>query len=219
MALSTYTELQASLKVYAKRSSLDVTDAITLAHKRIINGAGEPGEQFYSQALRLDLMLTSTEVTLLAADTSVSLPSGYLEMAAPPYIELTNGRQQLVYVPPSQTLLRADGTADQYPIQYTIKGRAMRFANAPGADVDINLDIYSLPALSADNLTNLVLTNHPDCYLFGALVEIAILTKNWAEAQSYFQRYVSAVHGAQLNDDKAQYAGGLLTITPDTETP
>ncbi len=219
MGLASYTELQDSLKVYAKRSGLETADVITLAHERIINGSGMPGDQYFSEALRLRTMLDTATITLSSSATTAALPSGFLEFAAPPYISLSNGRQQLNYVPPTQMLLGADGSADAYPDTYTIIGNFMQFANAPGADVSITGNFYKLSALSANNLTNVVLTNHPGCYLFGAMLEVSIRIKAWEEAQLYFQRYLSSAHGAQFNNDKAEYSGGTLVIQPDTCTP
>lgn len=75
------------------------------------------------------------------------------------------------------------------PTMYARKGAKGVFINGGG---DIKGVVYQqIAALSDSNQTNWLLDQHPDVYLYGALVQAAIYTKD--DGSAYEAQYASAV--------------------------
>ena len=79
----------------------------------------------------------------------------------------TSGGVILTYVTPMQL---PDGGGP--PAHYTIIGNEMRLGPSPSGGCTVEIVYQSgVPPLSDSNPSNWLLAAHPDCYLFGSLVE------------------------------------------------
>lgn len=77
------------------------------------------------------------------------------------------------------------------PTMYARKGAKGVFFNGGG---DVQGVVYQkIPALSDSNLTNWLLDEHPGVYLYGALVQAAIYTKD--DPATYEGQYAGALSG------------------------
>lgn len=78
------------------------------------------------------------------------------------------------------------GNASGFPCYFTIFGSEIELAPTPDSAVTIEM-VYrqNIPALSATNTTNWLLTLAPDLYLYGALMEAAPYIKEDARIQTW----------------------------------
>ena len=202
MPITNYTELQDAIADFLNRDDLtariptfvDMAEASLnrdLRHWRNENRAIAPVNSRYS-ALPSDFV-EPIRMELSDDKTRVSLMSHY-EM---------------------QTQRQASADAQGKPLHYNItQGEIELF---PTPDVTYNLEMYyygKIPALSASNTTNVVLTNFPDAYLYGALIHTAPYlgddqrTQVWA---SLYQNTISAIN-RQSEGAKQGAVGRKITI-------
>lgn len=73
---------------------------------------------------------------------------------------------------------------------YTVLGSHLQFAPVPVSSETVQLTYYQRLTPIGENVTNWLLRNHPDAYLYGALCEAAIVTRDdtlLAMAEGKFQ--------------------------------
>jgi hypothetical protein len=189
MPLSNYTELQASVKLWGKRTDLDalIPDFIRLAETR----------------MNRDLTIRQGEVetTLVSVLNSrfISLPSDYA---------LPVGLWDLTYQPRNEV---TQTTADQLPIttatnipQYwAIDGNNIAFDCPANAVYSYSFRYVKDYALSVSAPTNDILTAHPDLYLFGTLHELAMYAFDDKNAGLWNQKYQAALESANSAESMA----------------
>ena len=145
------------------------------------------------------------------AGTIVTLPLDYHTLRA---LRLRgNPTVNLSYLPPEQ-LTAADGPC------YTIEGLTLRFASVldPAAEILITYQTGITP-LSPTVISNWLLQNHPDCYLFGVLAEGEGFIMNDERVGPVIARRDAAFASILEEDRHARYGGGKLVIRPDLVFP
>lgn len=185
MALSNNTELKAAVADWINRSDLttQIIDFIKLAEHRIAD----------------DLQETNilTDVTDITTDANFKdLPANF-KGAITAHLT-TDPKQTLDYKTPDQfDLIYASSTSGK-PKAYTIKDNDIYFAPLPDSSYTCRLTHYIYPDIATDT-TNTLLTNYPNLYLWGALVEAALFL-NDSEREAKFQaRYQQALNGARTS--------------------
>jgi len=157
MALSNYSGLQASVASWLNRSDLTsrIPDFITLAETRL------------NRTLRLRVMEEETAIPVAAGVRTFPLPTGFLEP-----LELWRPEGQLRvalrYLAPSQ--IEVDSLAGRVYF-WTITGANVEFERPTNQALSLTFRYLKSFALSDASPTNWLLTNHPDAYLAGALME------------------------------------------------
>lgn len=173
MALSTYTELQASLTRLSLRSDQadNWPDFIALAEAQM------------ERELRVRPMLLRADATI--DEEFDAFPDDMIEPVS--FILQTDPVWQLDYIAPeninqqkfSATVLRSEcaslfGSDPAPPKYYTVVGPQFQFFPAPEASYTGELTYYQrLPPL-VNNAQNWLLYRHPDAYLYGALVQYGL---------------------------------------------
>jgi hypothetical protein len=197
MALDTYSGLQTEVASYLGRS--DLTDKIktfvALAEKR------------FNRELRLRIMETKNDALVTVAGTSyVALPSDFREMRQ---VSVSgNLPTMLSYITPDQLTVRLADTGK--PDSYTVIGEKLYFAPVPDAVYTLSLTYYAaVAALSDAAPTNALLTNHPDIYLYGALVESGPYTRTTAPVETWANYLKEAMANATQADQKSRYTGQI----------
>lgn len=152
MAITSYTTLLSALANWNNRSDLTAQypDFIALA------------EAHFNRTLRVPDMEASVSQSVSAA--TVALPSDFLS-AREVYVDAAT---DIVLEPLTPWALRAAyPTADSgTPVAYTIKSENIVLAPPPSAATTLVLNYYQkIPALTASNETNWLITDHPDLYL------------------------------------------------------
>ena len=200
MSITSYTELQTAVGNWIHRSDLaaQIPDFITLAEV-MMNG---------------DLKSRSQEMRMtLTCDTSsrlITLPTDMLEMRRLTLMSADPVRV-LEYKSPEQLI--ADSTyitGAAMPDSFTVVAGSIEFNSIPDSAYPVEL-IYQqrLPALSNSNTTNWLLTNWPNAYLFGTLLQSAPYTQDTAQIEVWQRAYQDAIDTVNTID---WYSGSGLRV-------
>ncbi len=157
MALANYSDFKSSVATWLHRSDLtaSIVDFITMAEWRL------------ARDLRVAPLLTTSNVSVTAAASTATLPTGYIEMVN---VQISGGAE-LHYVPPD-TIDRVSGSA--VPWAYTIYGSNAVIAPSWTTGGTLVFTYFKKEtALSDSNTTNWYITNAPDALLYATLLEAA----------------------------------------------
>lgn len=172
MALSNYTELQASVAGWLARDDLTsrIPDFVTLAEAKFNRVLLHP---------KMETRTTLTVNTLAASPEFLDLPADFQTIRGVRLSGVT-GKPRLQFM--SQTQMEdyryATDNVTGQPVYFTIIGSQIELAPTPNQNYDVQV-IYrgNIPAL-ASNATNWLLTLAPDVYLYGTLLESAPYIQN-----------------------------------------
>ncbi len=158
-----------------------------------------------------------TELVLMPGRCVCPLPSNYLAVRTGAYYD-GNPINPLEYISPEQATI---GFNQQWPSQsnfFSIEGDAIWFVPAPDAAYNFVFPYYQkFGALSS--ATNWVMTNAPNVYLYGTLLEASIFMADWDNARTYHGLFLSACNGLQSQNSRDRHSGSTLTIRNDTGSP
>lgn len=187
MALTNYTQLQASVKAWSNRTDIDalIPDFIALAEVRIY-------AKFRAKLLTSDLSLP-----YLAAATSVSFPANFI--SAQSLYDTASGKTGRVEVVSADrfTELQVDPQLlNTSMTQVLVTGRELIFVTPPTQSGTIKGRYMTKePALSVAS-TNYILTNYPSLYLFSSMMEVADYLKDDGMLAKYQGRFDAALEEA-----------------------
>jgi len=197
MALSNYTELQASVLDWMVRAGQTgkVADWITLAEAR----------------LNRELGAVETDTTLTGVADSRRIDISALSMVQPIALFLAETGSDEVLIQPA-----TDGTFEYL----TTSGRPTRWAiDGTNIDFDRPLDSaypfrfrYRQRFALATSSTNWLLTNHPDVYLAASIVWGSAYNKNLADASAWKQLLDEAI--PSIKNSIAQSKRATLRVDP-----
>jgi hypothetical protein len=199
MAISTYTELKSAISDWLNRDDLTsvIPTFITLA------------EAGMERVLRTRHMLNRSTASI---DTQYSaFPADFLEVRS---VKLTS----VAPIQPMefQTMEAMDGldaksSAGGKPMYYSVVGNQLRVHPVPAGTYTAELAYYAkLDKLSDSVSTNWLLTQSPDAYLYGALMQAAPYLKDDERVPVWTTLYAAAVQAIQTADERAATAGGVL---------
>lgn len=218
-AITSYSAGQTWQFTAASANTSGVTCAISgLSARSVLKGSAlsalATGDIVSGQTVQL--YDDGTELVLMPGTATCALPTNYLAMRSI-YLDL-NPRIALDYLTPNElNKLYASSTTDQ-PQAYTIEGDTIRTAPQPDTAYYTVINYYQkFGALSS--ATNWLMTNTPNVYLYGTLLEAAIFFGMTDESQFYHGLYLSACDGLQLQDVRDRHSGSTLTIRNDTGNP
>lgn len=201
MAIGTYTELQAAVASWLKRSDLTsiIPDLIVLAEARI------------ARDLRIRAQITFATLSTVASQDYQSLPAGFLEIEN---ITLaTDIERTLTYETPEQLDARFPlGSGNGMPAAYSILGDRIYFGPCPDSVYSVKFTYYSRIAALSVTPTNWLLTNHPSIYLFATLAEAAPFTLEDQRAALWEAKYAADLEKLQSTDDESLRSGSVLRV-------
>ena len=215
MAIGTYAELQTAVANWLDRG--DLTDRI----KEFIGLA----EARMNRVLRLQLMVSIDTTTLGGAATLVAgtrdyaLPSGYLQMVD--FALTTDPITPLSYITPENMNRMWAGSQLGIPRAYTIISNnssgppvpTVRFGTSPAGAYTYSMMFYKkIEALGTGNTTEAMLTDNPDIYLYGALMEAEPFLMNDQRVQLWATAYKEAVANLQEQDNKDRHSGSAMRV-------
>ena len=189
MAITNYSTLQTAIANWLHRSDLTATipDFIALAESRINRVLSARGTE------------TESVLTATAHSEFVDLPADFgapivlwLESFAPRQELILKQASELNYSP-----------IESFPNFYAIKSNQIQFDRIASDNYPLRLRyLQNLDIATTD--TNYILTNHPDIYLYGALVEAASFIRDEAQSPVWQQKFENAVIEAQGSENSAK---------------
>ncbi len=199
MALTNYTELQASVADFLNRS--DLTDVIPDFIRMT--------EAELNRVLRTREMSVRTQGPI--SKQYVKLPVDFLGLRN---IELMTSPVTVLEYRNLQNLdahRALDATGK--PIYYSIMQNNIEFAPVPDSEYTLEIVYYqALPAL-ADNTTNWLLDSHPDIYLYGSLLQSAPYLQADERIGVWAGKFQQILEQLKTSDEKARFSGTTPTIT------
>jgi len=210
MALTTYTELKASLANWLNRSDLTTEigdDFIKLA------------EADFNSKLRVRAMIDQVSITVDAE--TVALPTDFLQIRDF-YILAGQTKTPLVYATPASMDATSGTSTSGRPSSFTILGDTVRFSPKPDATYTAVMNYFKkFPALTSSVSTNYILGSHPAIYLYGSLFHAANFLGgiNPQQVQTWQQMYATAMERLELNDREDEYNGSPLQVRTVTSVP
>lgn len=198
MTITTYDQLRASVASWLHRSDLtdQIKDFITLAESRL------------NRLLSLRDEEVETSMTAVPGSAYVALPADYSAPVSM-WLESWIPRRTLIFKPPAKLPYMPIAT---YPTYWTVKADRIQFDRLAQEAYPLTLRYTRKFALSATNQTNSLLTDYPDAYLFGALLESAPFIRDDGRLAMWQERFDRAVNEIQVQEDKSK---GIVTLGVD----
>jgi len=202
VALSNYTELQASIADFLNRSDLTsvIPDFITMC------------EAEFNRTLRVRDMSVRTRAPI--DSQYLKLPSDFIGMRN---IDLlTDPVTPMAYKNLQNLDIHRSAHSTGKPLYYSIMKDNLEFAPAPDGDYTIEIVYYQkIPALSADetNGVNWLLTDHPDAYLYGSLMHSAPYLQADERVGLWAGKYQQVIQQITSSDEKAKFSGSTPSVS------
>ena len=201
MAISTYTELKTAVANWLDRDDLTdrIPEFIALAEARM------------NRVLRLRMMEAKYTASTVGAQRNYALPTGYLQMRN--FQLNTSPITTLSYVSPEIFDRLWGGSTGGTPQFYTILANEIQLGPIPASVQTMEMLFYKkITALSGTNLTEQMLTDNPDIYLYGALLEAEPFIMNDERVSLWALGFEKAVASLQEQDDKDRHSGSALRV-------
>lgn len=195
MALSTYTELQASIASFLNRDDLDAVtpDFIALCEAQL------------QRDLKHWRMEKRADVTVDAR--FANLPADFV---APIRFQVgtTDAPLEPISVQDMHDRRAARNDNAGTPCYYAVVGEQFEFLPTPSESVTASLYYRaSIPVLSGGNPSNWVLANAPDVYLYGSLLHSAPYLQEDARVATWGAMYSQAVSQLNKQGEAGQFGG------------
>lgn len=156
-------------------------------------------------------MLKTATATMTAGDSTVGLPSDFLEMRDI-FVEATP-RISVSYMAPAAFTRDARATDSGRPVFYTMRGAEFEFAPIPDTNYTLQMIYYAKqPSLSSTVPSNAFMANCPDALLYAALGEAEPYLMNDARTGLWAQFYQNAIERLNDSNKESEYAGVPLTM-------
>jgi hypothetical protein len=201
MSYTSYSDLKTAIANYLARSDLtaQIPDFIRLSELRL------------RRDLRIRQMLKSVTTATVASDSTVELPSDFLEVRD--LVIVGNPPQPLNYFSPSAFTRNARSWESGKPLDYTVLANDFQLAPIPDTVYTVKMLYFAAPTfLSDSNTSNVFLANTPDVLLYGALLEAEPYLMNDARINTWGSMFDRALSSITRSDQQGQYSGVPLVI-------
>lgn len=198
MAIGNYPELQTAIAGWLHRSDLatKAPEFIALAESRL------------NRLLRLSVMESSEPVVAVTGSRFIAIPAGFIEPLAL-WIELASGRSELRFYQASALPV---SSSSGEPDCWTVDGVNIAFERPADQAYSLTLRMLKSFSLSDAQQTNWLLTNHPDLYLYGALIESAPYIRDDTRTAFWQERFDRALSEVQAKENRTR---SLATLSTD----
>ena len=202
MAISTFAELKTATANWLDRSDLTdrIPEFIALAEAR------------FNRNLRIrDMETVSTAISTVAGTREYDLPTGFVQMKE--FHLTTDPLTPLAYITPEMMSRIWAGSTKDKPEVFTIIADKVRLGPNPDAVYTTSMLYYkTFTALSASNTTSEMLTNNPDVYLYGTLLEAEPFIMNDQRVPLWLAAFEKAVNDIQNQDNRDRHSGSAMRV-------
>ena len=174
----------------------------------------ELAEANFNRVIRAPDMITKNDSFSIAGQYT-TLPTDTLEL-----IRIVGDLDPVIVLeylsPEDLSQLRAELTGTGRPHYFTLLGGSsnqLEVLRSPDATYTSSIVYYTrIPALTDSATSNWLLTNHPDIYLFGALVEAEPYLKNDERMPLWIARLAQALTDLRLQGERELYSGSSISM-------
>lgn len=210
MALNNYANLKAAIENWSKRNDLTnavsgIDDYIDIAESEMYRDEIDQRGSIVSRGLLLRDMqyragpttAPTTRFLALPSTDSSSNPIRFLKMRK---LKVTSGGvdYDVRYRSPEAMNVKSGTNIPKY---FTITSQ-IEFDRIPSGTIEMNY-YGTIKDLDSTNTTNIILTDHPDIYLHGALWALFKWARNWEEASMHYREFRRAITGANMRDRRS----------------
>jgi hypothetical protein len=214
MAIANYTDLVAAIAEWLARDDLTarIPDFVTLAEAKFNRLLEHP---------RMETRATLTVDTGATDPEFLDLPTDFQTMRSARLSGVT-GKPRLGFMTQTQMddyRYSIDNVSGQ-PVYFSVSGDQIELAPTPNEDYDVQL-VYraNIPALTASNTTNWLLTLAPDLYLYGSLLEASPYIQNDDRLAIWGTALQQVLEQLNNHGDRQSFNSGPSTITLPGVTP
>jgi len=199
MSLVNYSDLKTSVGAWLNRSDLTtvIPDFITLF------------EAEANRRLRVQEQVVRADATVDAQ--YVSLPGDFNEMQS--FYLKTSPARRLEFITVEELVKKkSEGySTSGKPRYFSIVGSTAEFLPAPSESFTAELVYFAkVAALSDTNTTNWLLTNHPDIYLYGSLMQSAPYLLDDDRLQVWSSMLEKFMTQIETSSEKKLFSSGVL---------
>ena len=213
MAIGTYAELQTAVANWLDRDDLTdrIPEFIALAEAKM------------NRNLRISLMENvSTAITMASGTRDYDLPTGFTGMKE--FHLTTSPIVALSYITPEMMNRVWAGSTKGKPQAFTLFSddgtRKIKIGPAPDSAYTTSmLYLKKIDNLSVTNTTEAMLTENPDIYLYGALMEAEPFLMNDARVQLWATMLQQVAKDLQDRDNFDRHSGSELRVMNTTGYP
>ena len=202
MAVGTFAELKTAAANWLDRSDLTdrIPEFIAFAEAR------------FNRVLRIrDMETVSTAISTAAGTREYSLPTGFVQMRE--FHLTTDPLTPLSYITPEMMSRIWAGSSRGKPEVFTVIADKVRLGPNPDAVYTTSMLYYKkITALSDSATTNDMLTNNPDIYLYGTLLEATPFIMADERIGLWLAAFEKAVNDVQNQDNKDRHSGSQLRV-------
>ena len=201
MAISNYSELQTAVANWLDRDDLTarIPEFIALAEAR------------FNRVLRLRSMEAKYTANTVAGQRNLALPTSYIQMRN--FQVNTSPLTTLSYVTPEIYDRLWGGSTSGTPKFYTILANEVSFGPIPASVQEVEMLFYKkFDNLSGSVATNWLITNAPDIYLYGSMLEAEPFIMNDERVQLWAAALERGVSDLQEQDNKDRHSGSALRV-------
>ena len=201
MAISNYTELKTAVANWLDRDDLGarIPEFIALAEAR------------FNRILRLRSMEAKYTANTVASQRNLALPTNYIQMRN--FQVNTSPLTTLSYVTPEIYDRLWGGSTSGIPKFYTILANEVSFGPIPATVMEVEMLFYKkFDNLSVTTTTNTLLTDSPDIYLYGSMLEAEPFIMNDERVPLWAAALERAVSDMQEQDNKDRHSGSALRV-------
>ena len=201
MAISNYTELKTAVANWLDRDDLTdrIPEFIALA------------EAQFNRELRIRGMEGRYTADTVPNQRNYLLPGGYIQMRN--FQLNTSPLTTLSYVTPEIYDRLWGGSSGGTPKFYTILADEISLGPIPGSVITMEMLFYKkFDNLSGSVATNWLITNAPDIYLYGTMLEAEPFIMNDERVQLWAAALERGVSDLQEQDNKDRHSGSALRV-------
>jgi len=201
MSIANYSELNTAVANWLDRDDLTdrIPEFIALCEAR------------FNRLLRIRAMEYKQTASTVSGQRNLALPTGFIQMRnlqinASPIVPMQ-------YVTPEIYDRLYGSTLTGTPQMYTIIADEIQLGPIPGSVLTIEMLFYKkFDALTAAATTNWMITNAPDVYLYGCLLEAEPFIMNDPRVQLWATAFKQAIADIQEQDNKDRHSGSALRV-------
>ena len=193
--ISNYSELQAAVIDWSYRTDMSarVPDFIALCES--------------DMQVRCKLLEFEASATVAITAGLGTLPTGFTGMRAAYWDG--DSEKPLRYITPDRydAYLNTAGTG----VYYTIVGTQIKVVPQTAGNVIMTYKARFTP-LSSSNTTNVLMTNYPDAYLHGTLLQLRTFCKDAQGMRDEAALFEACVDRIRMDNNQRKYAGATLEV-------
>ncbi len=192
MTISTYAQLQTAVANWLHRDDLtaEIPDFITFAESRI------------NSDLQANTKETVATLATVINQSYAALPSDFVSPISLKWLASAGSiQEELPQVLPEQLQV---STSSSSPSMWAIDGDTVSFGEPLDQAYTIKLRYLGKFALSDSATTNWLLTNHPDVYLWGTLLEAAIYAQDSENINLYGSKFENSLKVVKRKENRSR---------------